>query len=144
MAGILITIVCAPSILACSIFFIVAHARKLHGLFMCRLPVAERRNYKNVFNALGRICKEEGVLTMWRVAYIILYYLRVSSLHRSCADVILLVTGDFCCLGRERIFPMLNTRCAFVAGLRTDCRQGNGRQHGTARQLLASQRTCFA
>merc|ERR1719494_864422 len=31
-----------------------------------RLPVAERRNYTNVFNALYRICKEEGVLTLWR------------------------------------------------------------------------------
>ncbi|CAG5115114.1 unnamed protein product [Candidula unifasciata] len=31
-----------------------------------RLPVEERRGYKNVFNALGRIVKEEGVLTLWR------------------------------------------------------------------------------
>jgi len=31
-----------------------------------RLPVAERRNYTNVFNALFRMVKEEGVLTLWR------------------------------------------------------------------------------
>lgn len=30
------------------------------------LPPAERRNYKNVFDALGRIYKEEGVKGMWR------------------------------------------------------------------------------
>ncbi|XP_053975721.1 mitochondrial 2-oxoglutarate/malate carrier protein-like [Hylaeus volcanicus] len=31
-----------------------------------RLPPAERRNYKNVFNALVRIVREEGVLALWR------------------------------------------------------------------------------
>ncbi|RWS06017.1 mitochondrial 2-oxoglutarate/malate carrier protein-like protein [Dinothrombium tinctorium] len=31
-----------------------------------RLPVAERRGYKNVFDALIRITREEGVLTLWR------------------------------------------------------------------------------
>jgi len=31
-----------------------------------RLPLEQRRNYKNVFEALYRITKEEGVLTMWR------------------------------------------------------------------------------
>lgn len=31
-----------------------------------RLPVSERRNYRNVFDALYRITKEEGVLTLWR------------------------------------------------------------------------------
>ena len=30
------------------------------------LPKAERRNYKNVFDALFRIIKEEGVTTLWR------------------------------------------------------------------------------
>jgi solute carrier family 25 oxoglutarate transporter 11 len=30
------------------------------------LPEAERRNYKNVFDALIRTVKEEGVLTLWR------------------------------------------------------------------------------
>lgn len=33
-----------------------------------RLPVAERRGYTNVFNALSRITREEGVLTLWRVS----------------------------------------------------------------------------
>jgi len=28
-----------------------------------KLPPAERRNYSNVFNALARIAKEEGVVT---------------------------------------------------------------------------------
>lgn len=30
-----------------------------------RLPPAERRNYSSVFNALMRITREEGVLTLW-------------------------------------------------------------------------------
>jgi solute carrier family 25 oxoglutarate transporter 11 len=33
-----------------------------------RLPAAERRNYKNVFEALTRIIREEGLLTLWRGA----------------------------------------------------------------------------
>lgn len=33
-----------------------------------RLPLAERRNYKNVFDSLFRITREEGVLTLWRGA----------------------------------------------------------------------------
>lgn len=33
-----------------------------------KLPAAERRGYKNVFNALTRIAKEEGVLTLWKGA----------------------------------------------------------------------------
>ena len=36
--------------------------------FNYRLPVNERRGYKNVFNALYRITTEEGVLTLWRVS----------------------------------------------------------------------------
>uniref|UniRef100_T1JNF0 Mitochondrial 2-oxoglutarate/malate carrier protein n=1 Tax=Strigamia maritima TaxID=126957 RepID=T1JNF0_STRMM len=31
-----------------------------------RLPIAERRSYTNVFNALFRITREEGILTLWR------------------------------------------------------------------------------
>lgn len=31
-----------------------------------RLPLNERRNYTSVFNALGRIVREEGILTLWR------------------------------------------------------------------------------
>lgn len=30
-----------------------------------RLPADQRRNYKNVFNALARIVKEEGILALW-------------------------------------------------------------------------------
>ncbi|KAL5103646.1 Mitochondrial 2-oxoglutarate/malate carrier protein [Taenia crassiceps] len=33
-----------------------------------KLPVAERRNYSNVFNALYRIYKEEGLFALWRGA----------------------------------------------------------------------------
>ncbi|XP_034936952.1 mitochondrial 2-oxoglutarate/malate carrier protein-like [Chelonus insularis] len=33
-----------------------------------RLPLAERRMYKNVFDALFRMVREEGVLTLWRGA----------------------------------------------------------------------------
>ena len=33
-----------------------------------RLPAAERRNYKHVGDALLRMAKEEGVLTLWRGA----------------------------------------------------------------------------
>lgn len=33
-----------------------------------KLPVEQRRGYKNVFNALYRICKEESVTTMWKGA----------------------------------------------------------------------------
>lgn len=33
-----------------------------------RLPPNERRNYKNVFDALFRIVREEGVFTLWRGA----------------------------------------------------------------------------
>ena len=32
------------------------------------LPVEKRRNYSNVFNALARIYKEEGLTTLWRGA----------------------------------------------------------------------------
>ncbi|KAE9412047.1 hypothetical protein Angca_007166, partial [Angiostrongylus cantonensis] len=31
-----------------------------------RLPPEQRRNYKNVFDALIRVVKEEGALTLWR------------------------------------------------------------------------------
>lgn len=31
-----------------------------------RLPLVERRNYSGVFNALFRITREEGLLTLWR------------------------------------------------------------------------------
>ncbi|XP_059477187.1 mitochondrial 2-oxoglutarate/malate carrier protein [Neocloeon triangulifer] len=33
-----------------------------------RLPLAERRNYKSVFDALFRITREEGLFTLWRGA----------------------------------------------------------------------------
>lgn len=33
-----------------------------------RLPAEQRRNYKNAFEAIGRIGKEEGIATLWRVS----------------------------------------------------------------------------
>ena len=30
------------------------------------LPLNERRNYKNVLDALSRIVREEGLITLWR------------------------------------------------------------------------------
>lgn len=33
---------------------------------LSRLPAAERRGYTSVFNALSRIIRDEGVLTLWR------------------------------------------------------------------------------
>ncbi len=32
------------------------------------MPVEERRGYKNVFDAMIRVVREEGVLTLWRVS----------------------------------------------------------------------------
>lgn len=32
------------------------------------LPVEQRRNYKNVFDAFGRITREEGILSCWKGA----------------------------------------------------------------------------
>lgn len=40
----------------------------------CRLPVAEQRGYKSVFDALFRITREEGLFTLWRVIIIHVYY----------------------------------------------------------------------
>lgn len=33
-----------------------------------RLPIGDRRNYKNVFDAMLRMVREEGILTLWRGA----------------------------------------------------------------------------
>ena len=33
-----------------------------------RLPVNQRRGYKNVFDAMFRIVREEGIMTLWRVS----------------------------------------------------------------------------
>ncbi|XP_031472559.1 mitochondrial dicarboxylate/tricarboxylate transporter DTC [Nymphaea colorata] len=43
-----------------------------------QLPVAERRNYKNVFDAFRQIAKEDGVAGLWRGA-------RLQSLEQSCS-----------------------------------------------------------
>lgn len=38
------------------------------SLCLSSLPADQRRGYSNVFNALARITREEGVTTMWRVS----------------------------------------------------------------------------
>lgn len=48
-----------------------------------RLPLAERRNYNGVFNALIRITREEGVLTLWRGCIPTMGRAMVSGNHRS-------------------------------------------------------------
>lgn len=51
------------------------------------LPEAERRNYKNVFDAFSRIVKEEGVTSLWNGAG--------PTILRACAlNVAMLVTYD--------------------------------------------------
>ncbi len=40
----------------------------IHDFVLYRLPVAERRGYTSVFNALSRIAREEGITTLWRVS----------------------------------------------------------------------------
>eukprot|EP00931_Biecheleriopsis_adriatica_P008230 TRINITY_DN109445_c0_g1_i1.p1 TRINITY_DN109445_c0_g1~~TRINITY_DN109445_c0_g1_i1.p1 ORF type:complete len:335 (-),score=74.67 TRINITY_DN109445_c0_g1_i1:170-1126(-) len=35
-----------------------------------KLPEAERRGYKNIFDAVGKIAKSEGVLSMWRTGVV--------------------------------------------------------------------------
>lgn len=35
------------------------------------LPASERRNYKNVFDAISRIYREEGVVALWRVIFLL-------------------------------------------------------------------------
>lgn len=39
----------------------------MEALCVCSLPADQRRGYSNVFNALARITREEGVTTLWRV-----------------------------------------------------------------------------
>uniref|UniRef100_A0A3P9DUM0 Solute carrier family 25 member 11 n=1 Tax=Maylandia zebra TaxID=106582 RepID=A0A3P9DUM0_9CICH len=54
-----------------------------------RLPADQRRGYKNVFNALVRITKEEGVTTLWRVSLFqcirTLYYSQTTLRGHSCS-----------------------------------------------------------
>lgn len=50
-----------------------------------RLPPEQRRGYRNVFDALLRICREEGVLAMWRgCTLVLLLFYVVSTLNSSC------------------------------------------------------------
>jgi len=35
-----------------------------------KLPLEQRRNYKNIFDAVGKIAKTEGVLSMWRTGVV--------------------------------------------------------------------------
>ena len=57
------------------------------------LPLAERRNYKHVFDAFGRIVKEEGITSCWNGAG--------PTICRAVAlNVAMLVTYDEC---KERL-----------------------------------------
>jgi solute carrier family 25 oxoglutarate transporter 11 len=57
------------------------------------LPVDERRNYKHVFDALGRIVKEEGVVSLWTGVG--------PTIARACAmNISMLVTFNEC---KERL-----------------------------------------
>jgi len=61
------------------------------------LPLAERRNYKHVFDAFGRIIKEEGVTACWNGA--------TPTIARAIAmNVAMLVTYDEC---KERLTAVL-------------------------------------
>merc|ERR1719188_1204273 len=35
-----------------------------------KLPIDQRRNYRNIFDAVGKIAKTEGVLSMWRTGVV--------------------------------------------------------------------------
>lgn len=52
------------------VFTVLSNRVELKLLSVCaslRLPPSQQRGYKHVFDALGRIAREEGVLTLWRV-----------------------------------------------------------------------------
>merc|ERR1719169_419655 len=42
-----------------------------------KLPEAERRGYKNIFDAVGKIAKQEGALSMWQTGV-------VPNMNRAC------------------------------------------------------------
>ncbi len=72
-----------------------------------RLPEAERRNYKSVFDAILRISRQEGVLMLWRGAIptmgrsMVVNGAQLSSYSQT--KEILLKTGKFVSLFRTRI-----------------------------------------
>lgn len=82
-----------------------------------RLPLAERRNYKNVFDALLRMAREEGVFTLWRGAIPTMGRAMVVNAAQlasySQAKQALLGTGYF----RENIF--LHFCASMISGLVT-------------------------
>lgn len=57
-----------------SVVSLMACRTKLTVIFP-RLPLEQQRKYTSVFNALFRITKEEGLLTLWRVRAAQLKYL---------------------------------------------------------------------
>jgi solute carrier family 25 oxoglutarate transporter 11 len=79
------------------------------------LPEVERRNYKNVFDAFGRIIKEEGVTSLWNGAG--------PTILRACAlNVAMLVTYDEV---KERLTKKLgkghDKQILFVASMMSAC-----------------------
>lgn len=63
------------------------------------LPLEERRNYKHVFDAFGRIVKEEGITSCWKGA-------GPTIIRAIAMNVAMLVTYDEC---REKLVAMLGT-----------------------------------
>lgn len=61
------------------------------------LPVEERRNYKHVFDAFGRIVKEEGITSCWKGA-------GPTIIRAIAMNVAMLVTYDEC---REKLAATL-------------------------------------
>ncbi|KAF7418679.1 hypothetical protein HZH68_001332 [Vespula germanica] len=82
-----------------------------------RLPPDQRRNYKNVFDALFRIVKEEGLFTLWRGAVPTMGRAMVVNAAQlasySQAKQMLLETGRF----KENI--TLHLICSMISGIVT-------------------------
>lgn len=83
-----------------------------------RLPPAERRGYKHVFDALIRITREEGVLTLWRGCIPTIGRAMVVNAAQlasySQAKEMLLSTGHF----NEGIFRKRAYEVAFITAIR--------------------------
>lgn len=82
-----------------------------------QLPVEQRRNYSNVFQALSRISKEEGILALWRgsrptVCRAMAINVGMLSTHSQAKDMLLPVFGD----GAVTRFSS-----SFIAGITAAC-----------------------
>ena len=91
---------------------------------LCSLPPAERRNYTNVVNALVRVVREEGTLTLWRVHIVLI---RQSNLP--------IQTKYLSMCTRLWYYRCLS----LAAGLQSDCSARDGGEHGSIGHVLAGQ-----